>query len=124
MESLYPAIKSSHIFFISASLILFNLRFWLRIAFPKTPLPVALRIVPHINDSCLLLAGMMMMTIVRLSPFQHAWLGVKLLLVAAYIGIGFVSLKNPPRSVKSNLAYVVCMMLFILIYHLARYKPF
>ena len=62
MQSLYLPIKHTHMFFVAITIILFNLRFWLRTMQPEKPLPVILRVLPHINDSMLLFTGMLMMT--------------------------------------------------------------
>ena len=58
MQSLYLPIKHTHMFFVAITIILFNLRFWLRTMQPEKPLPVILRVLPHINDSMLLFTGL------------------------------------------------------------------
>ena len=66
---MYLGIKHSHLFFITMTFILFNLRFWLRTMKPEKPLPSALRFMPHINDTLLLFSGMMLMQIGHWQPF-------------------------------------------------------
>ena len=61
MQSLYLPIKYAHLIFVTTTIVLFNLRFWLRTMQPEKPLPVILRVLPHINDSLLLFTGMLMM---------------------------------------------------------------
>jgi len=105
------------------SLSLFNLRFWLKIWRPDKPLNVWLRYIPHINDTLLLFTGMMLMAITAASPFGNArWLAYKLLLVVVYVVLGFVCTKNPPRSLKSNLAYVAATATVLVIIWLAHCK--
>ena len=60
MHSLYVPIKYTHMFFVVMTIILFNLRFWLRTRQPEKPLPVLLRVLPHISDSFILFTGMLM----------------------------------------------------------------
>lgn len=124
MEPFYPAFKHSHLMFVAVSILLFNLRFWLRFARPERALHKVLRIVPHINDTLLLFTGMLMMAVAHFSPFgAHRWLGVKLLLVLCYIAAGFVALKRPPRSRAAGGAYVAGMVLVLAVAALARFKP-
>ncbi len=122
---MYLMVKHSHITFVVITLLLFNIRFWLRYLRPERPLPVLLRVLPHINDTLLLFTGLWVMTITHFTPFGNAnWLGVKLILVVLYILCGFKALKMPPRSGKSNLAYAVGMLCACGIVYLAYYKPF
>ncbi|MDO5357245.1 MAG: SirB2 family protein [Conchiformibius sp.] len=122
MEAFYLPTKHSHLLFIALSIILFNLRFWLRTAKPARPLPKVLNILPHINDTLLLCSGMLLAAIAKFS--LSGWLGLKLLLVVAYIGCGFVCMKRPPRHAASYAAYAVCMLLIAAVIYLARSKPF
>ena len=124
MQSLYLPIKYAHLFFVTITIILFNLRFWLRTMQPKKPLPVILRVLPHINDSMLLFTGMLMMQIVPWQPFgANKWLGVKLLLVLAYIFVGAFCLRATPRSGKWFGLYGVGMLIVLTIIYLAHWKP-
>ena len=49
----YLLVKHSHITFVAITIILFNLRFWLRFARPEKPLAGLLKVLPHINDTLL-----------------------------------------------------------------------
>ncbi|EGY52920.1 SirB2 family protein [Neisseria shayeganii] len=121
---MYVAAKHSHLLFVVITALLFNLRFWLRFFRPLRPLPKALRILPHVNDTLLLLTGLLLILAAGWVPFGNAvWLGVKLVLVLVYIGFGFLCIKNPPRSAKSNAGYLLAMLCLAVIYYLARYKP-
>ena len=65
------------------------------------------------------------MKITHFSPFGNAdWLGVKLLLLLVYIGIGVVAIKSTPRSGRANAGYALCMVCVLVMIYLARYKPF
>ncbi|MBH5328628.1 SirB2 family protein [Eikenella sp. S3360] len=121
---MYLIAKHSHLLFVVITVILFNLRFWLRTARPQRPVPKALRILPHLNDTLLLLTGILLLAITRYTPFGNAnWLGVKLILVVVYIFLGMFCLKSPPRSGKWWLGYALSMGCLCLIYWLATYKP-
>lgn len=123
MQEFYLPAKSVHLFFIIATVFLFNLRFWLRVWQPQQPLHIVLRIAPHVIDTVLLFTGMMLMAIASWSPFTNAkWLGIKLILVVMYIVFGFISIKSPPRSLKANLAYAAACTVLLAIVWLAHCK--
>ena len=121
---MYLIVKHSHLVFVVITVVLFNLRFWMRTILPSRPVPKVLRFVPHINDTLLLFTGMMLMTITRYVPFGNAdWLGVKLILVVLYVLVGMFCLKSPPRSAKWWIGYALSIACLCTIYWLATYKP-
>ena len=121
---MYLIVKHSHLVFVVITVVLFNLRFWMRTILPSRPVPKVLRFVPHINDTLLLFTGMMLMTITRYVPFGNAdWLGVKLILVVLYVLGGMFCLKSPPRSAKWWIGYALSIGCRCTIYWLATYKP-
>ncbi|WP_274571102.1 SirB2 family protein [Neisseria leonii] len=122
---MYLTVKHSHMFFVAVTAVLFNLRFWLRAAKPAKPLPGLLNVLPHLNDTLLLFTGLWLMSLAHWTPFGNAhWLGVKLLLVLAYIFSGLKALKAAPRSRRAGLFYAAAMLCLVAVYHLARFKPF
>lgn len=124
MQSLYIPIKYAHLFFVTMTIVLFNLRFWLRTVQPEKPLPLVLRVVPHINDSVLLFTGMLMMQIASWRVWgPYYWLGTKLLIVLAYILLGVFCLRSQPRSGKWFGLYAAGMLCICCIVYLAYYKP-
>ena len=65
------------------------------------------------------------MHITRFVPFGNAgWLGVKLLLLLAYIGTGMVTVRARPHTAKYWLGYAASMACVAAMVYLARYKPF
>ncbi|MDO1509088.1 MULTISPECIES: SirB2 family protein [unclassified Neisseria] len=121
----YLIVKHSHITFVAITILLFNLRFWMRCAKPENPLPKLLKIIPHFNDTLLLFTGLWLMKITHFTPFGNAdWLGVKILILLAYIGLGMMTVKAQPRTPKANLGYVLSMACIVSIIYLAYYKPF
>lgn len=121
----YLIVKHSHMLFVAITILLFNLRFFLLWKNPQKPLGGMLKALPHLNDTMLLFTGLWLMKITHFTPFGNAnWLGVKLLLVLAYIAIGIITLKAVPRSPKANVGYVLCLACLCTIIYLAWYKPF
>lgn len=125
MEQFYLPIKHIHLLLVALTIILFNIRFWLQTLKPHQTLPRLLKILPHLNDTFLLLLGMMLMHIAGWQPFGNApWLGVKLVLLILYIFLGALALKNTPRSTRSYFAYIAAMSVIAVMIYLARVKPF
>ncbi|QEY26550.1 SirB2 family protein [Neisseria zalophi] len=121
----YLIVKHSHITFVVLTIFLFNLRFWLRFIRPEKPLPKILKVIPHINDTLLLFTGLWLMKITHFTPFANAnWLGVKLLILLAYIFLGGMTFRAIPRSTRSWLGYVLSMVCVFSIVYLALNKPF
>ena len=120
----YLMVKHSHMTFVALSILLFNLRFWMRFARPGKPLPKILKIIPHFNDTLLLFTGLWLMHITRFMPFGNAgWLGVKLLLLLVYIGLGMVTVRARPRTAKFWVGYTASMSCVAVIIYLAWFKP-
>ncbi|OSI13316.1 SirB2 family protein [Neisseria canis] len=121
----FLAIKHAHLTFVVITVVLFNLRYFLRVAKPERPLPAVLKIVPHINDTLLLITGLWAMGAAKWVPFGNAdWLGVKLVLVVAYIMAGSIAMRAAPRTLKSSAGYLAGLACMAAVVYLAYYKPF
>ncbi|WP_373741872.1 SirB2 family protein [Neisseria sp.] len=120
----YLIVKHSHMFFVAVTILLFNIRFFLLRARPDKPLAPLWKALPHMNDTLLLFTGLWLLKITHLSPFATGWLGVKLLLLLAYIAAGMVMMRAKPRSPKFYATYVLAMVCVLAIVYLARMKPF
>ena len=121
---MYLALKHSHLLLVVLTVVLFQLRFFWRLAKPQQPLPAVWRRLPHMNDTLLLLSGLLLMWMAGWMPFGNApWLGVKLVLLLLYIGWGVVAIKSTPRTGKSLFAYVMAMLCITTMALLAVYKP-
>ncbi|MDO6710964.1 MULTISPECIES: SirB2 family protein [Alteromonadaceae] len=106
--------KHLHLTAVALSIILFILRFvWLQrnstLLHKKW-----VKIVPHVIDTLLLVTAITLCFIVPFNPIQHPWLWQKIVLVIAYIGLGFYVLKFADSAIKQwggfTLA-IVCLML-------------
>ncbi len=120
---IYIWAKNGHLIFVAMTIFLFNLRYWMLVARPDSPLPGALKVIPHLNDTTLLFTGLWIMTIAKWTPFGNAdWLGIKLILVVVYIFLGAFTLRAKPRSRKAWTLYALSMACIGMIYWLATYK--
>ncbi|WP_428945949.1 SirB2 family protein [Pantoea sp. FN060301] len=125
MAAWYGVIKNLHILTVVITITLFILRFyWLQRGSPSLR-HRWVRIVPHINDTLLLLSGILLVMITRFYPFtpQGSWLTEKLFGVIIYIALGSVALSRRPRGQKVRwIAFIVAVVALVLIYKLATTK--
>ena len=106
---LYAAVKHLHIVCVVLSITGFCLRGLL--LGQKSALAGRrwLRILPHVNDSILLAAALMLVVLIGQYPFVDAWLTAKVLGLVAYISLGMLALKagrSPRVRVAAGLAAV------------------
>ena len=101
MEEFYMEIRAVHIGSVIASGLLFFIRtssFNLFGAAWARALP--LRILVYTVDTILLTAALMLMTIIQQYPFVDSWLTMKLVLLMAYIVIGWWALRAKARQAR------------------------
>ena len=100
MIAYYPMFKHLHMTLALVSLLLFIYRWSLALAGSDRLQQKWLKILPHINDTLLLLFGVLLAVALQLSPGQQPWLMAKLIALVLYIGLGVMALKRPARSQK------------------------
>ncbi|MDQ1211341.1 SirB2 family protein [Pantoea anthophila] len=125
MIAFYPLIKNLHLVTVWITVTLFLLRFyWLRRGSPLLTRRWV-RILPHVNDTLLLLSGVALVLITHFYPFtpQGSWLTEKLLAVIIYIALGFVALSRRPRTDRTRwIAFLVALIALVTIITLALTK--
>ena len=90
----YLIIKPLHVSFVLVSYSLFLLRgIWMLRASPQLQRPWV-RILPHVNDTFLLVSGVTLAVITHQSPGSHPWLAAKIAALVVYIGLGTVAFKR------------------------------
>ena len=120
MEPFYLEIRTVHIGSALTSGALFLLR---ALAFnllgAKWPLAAWLRYLAWTVDTVLLTAALMLMTIIHQVPGADAWLTVKVVLIFAYVVLGYFALRSAtPGRRWASLAAAV--LVFGFIYSVAR----
>ncbi|HFC8546689.1 TPA: SirB2 family protein [Neisseria lactamica] len=118
----YLIVKYSHQIFVTVTILLFNIRFFLLWKNPEKPLAGLWKALPHLNDTMLLFTGLWLMKITHFSPFNAPWLGTKILLLLAYIASGMMMMRARPRSVKFYAVYLLAMCCVGGIVYLAKTK--
>ena len=96
---LYVAIKYLHIACVVLSISGFCLRGLLLMQNSALTGRRWLRILPHVNDTILLTAGIVLTVLIAQYPFLDGWLTAKFFGLIAYIVLGALALKpgRPPR---------------------------
>lgn len=124
MAMAYLYLKHTHVLLVVVSLLLFNARFFMRLlSGDASSMPKWAKVVPHINDSLLLLSGLGLIHLTHYIPFATApWLGVKLSLLGAYVVLGYQALKAPRRKL-AWLWWLAAMLSVTVMVLLARFKP-
>ncbi|MGV3346264.1 SirB2 family protein [Enterobacteriaceae bacterium LUAb1] len=125
MDVWYLRLRYFHLFTIFITTLLFILRFFWKLCGSGMLHKRWVRIVPHVNDTCLLLSGIALISLTHFYPFtvQGAWLTEKLLGVILYITLGGVVLSRRPYVNKIRWAgFILALVTLGLIIWLAITK--
>lgn len=125
MATWYLPLKHFHLLTVCITVAMFVLRFWWLQRQSAMLQRRWVRIVPHINDTLLLLSGVLLVTITHFYPFspQGSWLTEKLFGVIIYIALGFIALGRRPRAQKVRwIAFIVALVAVYAIVRLATTK--
>ncbi|MBP2198080.1 SirB2 family protein [Pantoea cypripedii] len=125
MVTWYPLIKHFHLLTVVITISLFLLRFYWLCTGSGQLNRRWVRIAPHVNDTFLLLSGVLLVMITHFYPFspQGSWLTEKLIGVIIYIALGSVALSRRPR--KMSIHWIACLLAIVallVVYKLAMTK--
>lgn len=70
------------------------------------------RIVPHVNDTILLICGVLLTLRIHEYPFVQGWLTAKLIALLAYIVFGLFALKRAKSKSHKKLYFVLAVLTF------------
>ena len=120
MIEFYPQIKLVHVSAVLASGTLFLLR-GLAVQLGSTRAMAApLRYLSYTIDTVLLTAAMMLSSILRMYPFVHSWLTVKVVLLVVYVVLGTFALKRG-RTARVRLAsWLAALLVYGMMISVAR----
>jgi uncharacterized membrane protein SirB2 len=121
MAEYYLTIKALHVGSVIASVALFALRGLLvLIGRPTLGNHAVPRYLSYTIDTFLLTFALMLWTILKLDPVTHAWLGVKLVLLVVYIGLGSLALKRAQSTGMRMAAYAGALAVVFVMFGVAR----
>lgn len=90
----YLLLKPLHVIFVVISIAGFTLRgIWMLTDSPLLD-RLWVRVVPHVNDTLLLLAAVGLSIVTQQYPFVHGWVTAKVIGLLAYIGFGMFALRR------------------------------
>lgn len=97
---MYAAFKHLHVLFVLISISLFLFRYVLLLIDSPLLKKKWLKIIPHINDTLLLLSAVGIMVTLSMYPIQVPWLTDKVIGVIAYIGFGVLAMKGKTAGAR------------------------
>ena len=80
------------------------------------------KVVPHINDTLLLVSAIILAVQMSQVPFVHSWLTAKVLGLLVYIGLGMVALRFGKTKPVKALAFLSAIAVFVYIVLVALTK--
>jgi uncharacterized membrane protein SirB2 len=116
----YSTLKLIHIGCVFLSITLFVLRGMAMWA--DAPLPRALRVVPHLIDSVLLVSAITLATWANFNPLQQPWLAAKLLCLVGYVVLGSIALKRGKTRGQRLAAFAAALLVLSYMIKLALSK--
>jgi len=111
----YLVLKYVHIGAVIVSYCLFFIRgIWM---LTDSPLLARrwVRVVPHVNDTVLLIAAIWLTTVIQQYPGTSAWLTAKVAALIAYILIGTVAIRRGSTKRVRAVAWVAAQLVFLYI---------
>ncbi|MCB1616020.1 MAG: SirB2 family protein [Pseudomonadales bacterium] len=119
---LYTAIKHLHMLAAVISILGFIARGALRFQGSALLEKKAVKILPHINDTILLLCGFTLAAMIGAQSGGHTWLAAKLVALVLYILLGMVTLKWAPNHTVRAISFTAAILVFGYIMMVARTK--
>ncbi len=108
----YAALLSIHRLTVVISIALFVLRGAWRMMDSPMNGKKWVKIVPHVNDTLLLLAAIGMLIVASLNPLEHGWVMAKIIGLIIYIVLGTIAIKRGKTAMQRNLAFVGALIVF------------
>jgi uncharacterized membrane protein SirB2 len=71
-----------------------------------------IRVLPHINDTILLMSGIGLAALLGQYPFVNGWLTAKVLALVAYILLGTIALKRGKTKAVRATAFILALATF------------
>jgi len=117
----YEALKHLHVTFVTASVLLFVLRFFWHTMDAAIGKQKWVKIVPHIIDTLLLLSIVALLLEWQQWPWETAWLSNKLLGLIGYIAFGFVAMKAKTKAMAYG-GFIIALGWIGFLFHVAYSK--
>lgn len=119
----YAILKLLHITFATISISGFITRGILTLRQSSLLQQRWLKILPHINDSLLLLSAIALAILADYNPLHHSWLTAKIVLLVFYIGFGLITLRLAKNQGTRIVFFILAILTFGWIVAIAISKP-
>ena len=109
---LYPDVRLAHITLVLTSAVLFTARGVGVLAGARWCMTPLVRRLSVVIDTALLGAALLLLHILQLNPFAHAWLATKMVLLLVYIVLGTYALRRgrtPRIRLQCFIAALFCL---------------
>ncbi|MAR92367.1 MAG: regulator SirB [Pseudomonadales bacterium] len=117
---MYLAFKHSHMLFVVISGLLFLVRgAWMMMDSGRLQ-KKWVRVLPHVNDTLLLLTAIVLCVLTQQYPVAQSWLTVKVVALVIYIGLGVVALRTGKTKTVRTLAWLAALLVFLYTFSVAR----
>ena len=108
----YTLLKLIHVTSVSISFCLFLLRGLWMIRASDMLKQRWVKILPHVNDTVLLLSAILLASAIQQNPIANSWLTAKVLGLLSYIILGMVALRfGKTRKIKIS-AWILALIVF------------
>ncbi|UJP05090.1 MAG: SirB2 family protein [Nitrosomonas sp.] len=118
----YALLKTIHVGSVALSLLLFFIRgVWL-IRDSVNLRKRWVRILPHVNDTILLVSAIWLAITIQQNPIEHSWLTAKVSGLLIYIGLGMVAMRfGKTRSIRiAAWCAALCVFAYIVLVALTK----
>ena len=108
----YLLIRQLHILTAALSVTLFTIRFLLLVRSPTWQPNRWLKVLPHVNDSLLLIFAILLCIIIQQAPLITPWLTEKVAAVILYILAGMFALKWSKTRLSKIIWFIIAIFMF------------
>jgi len=112
MTDMFVIAKSVHLITVTITITFFLVRGVWMIQQSSLLQAKPVKILPHVNDTVLLLSALWAASMIGQYPFVDAWLTAKLLGVVVYIVLGAIALTYGKTQRQKYIAFVAALMAF------------
>jgi len=118
----YLVAKVIHVTCAAISIAGFVTRYALALHRPEWLRHRAVRVIPHVNDTLLLAAAIVMLIVAQWNILDMPWLTAKIAGLVVYIGLGLVALRFGRTRRVRTIAFVGALIVFGYIVSVALHK--
>ena len=117
---MYIAFKHAHMMFAVISGLFFLVRGCWMMMDSSMLQKKWVKILPHVNDTLLLICAIVLCIMLQQYPLQQSWLTVKVVALIAYILLGVVALKRGKTKAIRVVAFGAALLAYLFTFSVAR----